>query len=258
MLYFFRTRDPRTSIIPIDVLCSGGNMQKLYAILPYLYTTKPFFVAGTTFRPSGDLEGLTPEESQQLRSVVSSFYLADGKPITEVVYAVLDISGNAAEANEQIRQLRAAHTILTYLVTSDEYDQYEQCAIYLFFPTEIVVGEPKPAVVPGYSVAADWLYSFEITPEKGFTRPCPPLTPSYQKMGPPRSFPALSIQAKSHVWTRGVCSRRRPKSARGKVADSENAFTSYGLYNRSFSRFVSEPEKIVFSGRSLRDLFPST
>lgn len=141
-------------------------MESLFVVLPYLQTQNPFFVAGISFRNSGDTSGLSAEESEHLRTIISSFYLADDKPIDEAVYTVVRLSNSHAEINQQFQQLRAAHTILTYLVTQDEYDSLEQCTLYLFYPTQVIDSEKSPALVSGYTVTANWLYQFEMSPGK--------------------------------------------------------------------------------------------
>jgi hypothetical protein len=95
-------------------------MTSLFAVLPYVKTKDPFYVAGVSFRNSQNTNELTDDENENLKAIISLFYLAEDKPITEVTYAVMRLSNNREEANKQVRQLRAAHTILSYIVMRDD------------------------------------------------------------------------------------------------------------------------------------------
>ena len=154
-------------------------MKTLFAVLPYIRTEKPFPVAGIASRGSRDTEKLNPEEADHPRKITSLFFLSEGKPIDEVVYALLHLPDDRVQADSLVQQLRAAHTILTFLVTKDYlYDTYEQLTIYLALPTEVLPLE-GPSFVPGYSITMNWLHWCEIAQS--------------EKLYPPQAYPLALI-----------------------------------------------------------------
>jgi hypothetical protein len=233
-------------------------MQTLFIILPYLSTNKPFFVAGTSFRSSQDTSELTTDESEHLVKIISSFYLMEDKPIAEVVFALLHLSDNPEEINKQLRQLRAAHTILTYLITDDGYDTYEQCTMYLFHPTQVIDSEQRPALVPGYAVTVNWLYQFEMSPGK--------------QLYPSLPYPLVFIPKARNLsdihhyleWKRSIFNGLE-SFIEGEVLYQpeqkdrfETILQAMDWYNRSFSRLVSEQERLVHVAIAFEILFHQT
>lgn len=227
-------------------------MSSLFAILPYIRTKKPLHVAGVSFRNSQNIDGLTAEEIEHLKSIVSLFYLADDKPIEEVVYAVIHLSNDRQEANLKVWQLRAAHTILSYLVTRDHYDSYERTMLYLLLPAEII-GEKSLA--PGYSVTVNWLYQLEI-PRGGKIYPPHPYPVRFIPQGWNLSDIPIQLKSKRSLFY-GL-----EGFVEGEILDKpeqreryETLLQAMSWYNRSFSLFVSEEEKIVYIAVAFEILF---
>lgn len=228
-------------------------MKPAFAILPYIKTKEFFHVAGITFRSNQDTKGLTPEEVDHLKGITSLFYLADDKPINEVVYALLRLSDDRDQSNAHFRQLRAAHTILTFLVTK-EYATYEQSALYVVIPTQ-VFEESSSSFVPGYSVTINWLHWLEIAQGKKLYPPLPypgALTPHGWNLSDFRlemkAHPALLYGLQEFV--------------RGEMLDQpeqadrfETILRAMSWYNKSFSQFISEEEKVVHLAVAFEILF---
>lgn len=229
-------------------------MQTLFVALPYVRTKKPFYVAGVSLRSSQDTERLSAEEAAHLKSIASSFCLTDDEPITEVSYAVLHLSDNPTERDKQVSQLRAAHTILTYLVTRDDFDSYEQCSIYLFFPTQVAeLG--KQAMTPGYRVVANWLYEFEISTGRSIYPALP-----YPELFIPQGWSLSDIPDQLEVsrslfygleaFVKGELLDQPEQSKR-----FETVLQAMAWYNRSFSKFVSDEEELVHLAIAFEILF---
>lgn len=220
------------------------NKKIVIAIFPYLKTTKPFSVAGFTLRSSKDTNKVSKEVKNHLKKIIPLFYLGDNKPIEEAVYTIIDLSEIKQEANEQIQQLRSAHIILSYLLTSDDFDTYEQTMLYLLSPERVYKqSSKKPPLVPGYNVTVNWLYYFEIAPG--------------EKIYPPRSHPP-EFQRENLSSIPAQLRTKRPLYfglegfIEGKILDHPKQRRRYetllqvmSWHSKSFSRFISEEERVV-------------
>ena len=227
-------------------------MTSLFAVLPYVKTKDPFYVAGVSFRNSQNTQGLTDDETENLKSIISLFYLADDNPITEVTYAVIRLSSNHEEANKQVQQLRAAHTILSYIVTRDDYDSYEQTMLYLLVPAEVF---DDKSFVPGYSVTVNWLYWVEI--------------PRGRRIYPPQPYPVAFIpqgwnlsDIPQQLESRRYAFYGLEGFVKGEILDKPEQRDRYDTllqamswYNRSFSQFITGEERIVHIAIAFEILF---
>ena len=231
-------------------------MKPLFAILPYIKTEQPFYVARIPFRGSRDVEGLTPEEVDHLSSITKLFYLTDSESIDEFVYVLLHLPDNREQSNEQVRKLRAAHTILTFLVTQDYlYDTFEQLTIYVMIPTEVLVfGESSASLVPGYSVTINWRHWCEIARDQG--------------LYPPQPYPRALLPKGGHLsdlrwlWGSDVLFRGFEEFIQGNLLGQpeqsdrfETILRAMSWYNRSFSKFDSEEERVVHLAVAFETLF---
>lgn len=232
------------------------DMKTLFVILPYIKTEKPFYVAGFIFRSNRDTEGLEPEEIDHLQNITSLFYLSDDEPVDEVVYTPLHLPDDRDESDTLIQRLRAAHTILTFLVTKDHhFDTYEQLSIYLVIPTEVYAREePSFALVPGYSITINWLHWCEIAQGK--------------RLYPPQPYPLalipkgwylsdLEFDLESDALVSGL-----DQFIRGhllyqpeQIDRFETILRAMQWYNRSFSQFDAEEERIIHLAIAFETLF---
>lgn len=141
-------------------------MTSVFMILPYLRTDEPFAIAETTFRSSHDRSILTPEESQELDHILSLFYLTEVNQLDEVLYTLLRMPEDSQRSQEIVEKVRAAHTIIGFLLMNSPYDSYEQLTSYWIVPREVMQEqegqEPSFKLVDGYSVTINWQHWIEI------------------------------------------------------------------------------------------------
>jgi len=228
----------------------------LFAVLPYIKTEKPFRIGKIVLRSSRDAEHLTQDEADHLVSIVSLFCLADDRPIEEMAYALLHLSDDRDQADLQIRELMAAHTVLTFLLSRDSlYDTYEQVALYAMSPREIYeLGEGPLSPVPGYSVTINWMHWCEVARGK--------------RLYPAEPFPLaiipkgwylsdLEYQLGSDILLTGFGEflsgglLRQPE----QVERFDTLLRAMSWYNRSFSQFESEEQKIIHLAVAFEVLF---
>jgi hypothetical protein len=220
--------------------------EPLFVMLPYVRTQSPLFMGDIVFRSSDDAGHLTPEEGEHLKNIVSLFYFVDGRPVGEAVYVLLHLPEDRDEIESRIRQLRAAHTILGFLLTQDPYrDNYEQLSLYAVTPAKIYLptAEFSPPV-PGYSITVNWTHWCEI-PQGGRLYPPEP----YPEATTPKEWSLTDLDDYIGsdpllVGFREFISGRllaRPE----QVDRLETLLRAMSWHNRSHSQFDSEEEKIV-------------
>lgn len=219
-------------------------MHTLFAILPYIRTEEAFPVAGITFRDSHDTAKLTPDEIDHLQKITSLFYLSEEKPVEAVVYAVLGLPDDRVGADALVQQLRRAHTILTFLVTNERlYDTYEQLTMYLAVPQDVFPLE-EASFVPGYGITVNWLDYCEIAPG---TKLYPPKPYPFLFIPKGRSISGLQFLFESNYLLYGL-----ERFVRGNNLNQpeeanrlKTILRAMQWYNRSFSEFDSEEEKVI-------------
>ncbi len=225
-----------------------------FAVLPYIATEAPFPVAGITFRSNQDTEGLSQEEVEHLNDVGSLFYLADDEPISEFVYAIMRFSDDRDQISEQVRRMQSAHTILTFLVTTQGGGgTYEQLSLYLAIPTE-VFARLSSETVPGYSVTINWLNWTEIARGGRLYTPLPfpgVFRPHYWNLSD------VAVQMKRRAVLSGL-----EVFVAGEILDQpeqvdrfETVLRAMSWYNKSFSQVVSEEEKLIYVAVAFEVLF---
>ena len=227
-------------------------MITLFGIFPYIKTEEPFSVAGVSIRNNNDTNGLSNEEIQDLKSILALFYLKEDEPIIDLSYTIVRSPDDTAKLTEKIVQLKAAHAILTYLLTVDDYGSLEQTMLYLLKPGDIW-GEKS--LEKGFFCNVNWLYKIQI--------------PLGKKIFPPQPYPyGFYPRYASLSRTSEVFRMNREKYyglerfLEGEILIKSNQVDRYNeiiqamsWYNRSFSVFISEEEKLVDIDIALEILF---
>jgi hypothetical protein len=152
--------------------------------------------------------------------------------------------------------LRAAHTILTFVATKDHlYDTYEQLYIYLAIPTEVYpLGKSPIAPVPGYSITIDWLHWCEIAQGKRLYPPQPyplALIPKGWHLSDLRFYleSDFSLLGLEEFITGDLL--HQPE----QIDRFETILRAMQWYNRSFSQFDSEQERIIHLAIAFETVF---
>ena len=87
----------------------SDNIKEMFAILPYLKTSGLVKVRDSEFSSSNDLEGLSDQAKEHLRTIFSMFFLRANHRIKEMVYSHQDFASSNAEAfDATLKRLRQA------------------------------------------------------------------------------------------------------------------------------------------------------
>jgi hypothetical protein len=118
----------------------------LFAIFPYLKTSKPIKLRGINFFPSENLknEELLPDLAKShLATLFGLFYLQNDVRVTKLLYTYAVLDQDIEKFNSLIRRLREARTVLGYFYTSphfpsgDPFISYEHSDLYIFLPGKV-------------------------------------------------------------------------------------------------------------------------
>ncbi len=228
-------------------------MTTLYAVLPYLATADRFPIGGVEFRSSSDTEGLAQEHIEHLSTIGSMLCLAQGKPVDAFAYAVVDLPDQKVAFADQMDRVRAAHTILTYVLSYEWQDSLEQCSLFGFMPKE-VFDFLSPTPVPGYALQVNWGSREEVLPS---TRLYPPV-PVHDSFVPPTlRLSDLRYELDRHYYLRGLES-----FVYGRILDKPEQRARYqqilramSWYNRTFAHSATEQDRIVSLATAYEVLF---
>ena len=112
-----------------------------FVLFPYLRTSEPVSIGGTTFRSSEDATGLSAEQAGKLQSAVELFYLQDDVRIHTCTYASIPyVDINHPEAFvplEKLRHVVAYLYAVPHLPSDDTFLAFEHATLYLLSPTRV-------------------------------------------------------------------------------------------------------------------------
>lgn len=150
---------------------------ELFAILPYLPTSKSTTIRGITFHSSTDCDHLPTATARHLKTIFPMFRLANGQKPERMSYAHLPLTGDPAKDAALWLQLQQVHILIGYLCTSmTSYGErlrfYEFAYLYVFFPDPrhpVLVNAQPPFL--NESVAGlqnrSWPVPLQIAPSSG-------------------------------------------------------------------------------------------
>ncbi len=88
-----------------------------FAVVPYLKTSGRVVYRGITFRASSDVDGLTPEEQEHVKSLTAMFFLRDNLQIQATTFAVVP-AASADQIRDNARKLAEFQALIAYLYSA--------------------------------------------------------------------------------------------------------------------------------------------
>ena len=126
--------------------CPTMDKKYIFAIFPYLKTTKPAHIRGILLRSNDDIEGLSSEQQAHLNNLFSMFFLRNNLHITHMAYACLELGGDQQRDQKWVDRLYEAKALLNYLYSSphpnmgDPFLHFEHASVFTFQPDRIYKG----------------------------------------------------------------------------------------------------------------------
>src|SRR5256885_805748 len=114
------------------------NKKDVFVIFPYLKTTNPILLRGIVFRSSDDLEGLSLEQQEHLKTLFAMFFLRNNLRIKRMIYACVEL-GEDAKINQNLEQrLYEAQILINYRYASGDLVLHqEHASMYTFTTTKV-------------------------------------------------------------------------------------------------------------------------
>lgn len=234
----------------------------IFAILPYLKTSKALNIRGIEFRSSSDINSAPIEIKEHLETIFSMFYLRDNLKIKDITYTYIKSEDKEEEIQKNIEKLIEIQTLIAYIYSSphptnlNPYLTKEHSNIYFLITKRI----SKYILYPENNV--EQMSDYSNLPEEDFRHEVPgyegrlnnesyfwvakesrlyPPTPNFWLNISQDLFIdiGLSIERKSNVITK-LLSRHDIKNDNEK-----RIFTSLKWYNRSISIDISPEIELI-------------
>jgi Apea-like HEPN len=233
----------------------------LFAIFPYLKTSRRISLCGIEFRRSQDLEGLSDETRKDVVDLSNVFYLQTGVKIRDMVFAVTE--ENPGVPISSLERLKNAQTFITYVyATPDRQSRVflpaEVSSCFVFQPDSVPsllvypnadefrgrldvtsVQSTTQPTLPGYCGLRNWRTPIWIVGDSHIYPEIPhiPLNHSQTVAGNVEEF--LS-HPESWAYAEIFVRLRRPESE--AIA---RALAAMEWYNSACRAAVTEPEEIL-------------
>ena len=246
----------------------------LFAILPYLKTSKQVYIRGIRFRASDDLDGLAEDIRSHLRILFSMFFLRDDLRIKEMTYAYLPLDDDREKKRNVLRRLREARILIGYLYSSphfpfgDPFLQLEHSSLYLVRPsmvskyiiwpehgventtgTESQVKAIEEHEVPGYEGLLNWSSYFWVV---AGNRLYPAVPDFWLNISQDLYCDLGMMSSQDHNWA------LRNLIWAGECENEElekRVFTALEWYNRSSASGISEDVALINLAIAFEGLF---
>lgn len=118
----------------------------VFVVLPYLKTRKAFRLRGILFRSNDELDGLSPEQQEHLKTLFAMFFLRNELHITHMTYAYCALQENQEFNLRLIQRLREVQILINYLYATphhsmgDPFLHSEHASMYVFQPASVYTG----------------------------------------------------------------------------------------------------------------------
>jgi hypothetical protein len=233
--------------------------QVLFAVLPYIQTSKPAFVRGIWFRSNNDAAGLSVQDQKYLKQIAGMFLVGKNRPVDQITYACFKLTDDKTRTSEIIQQLREAHTLISYLECRTDtragqpIRDFEDLALHLFmprrFPTIILwdslrdrTAKNDPPIrvrrtVSGFECLLNWntqVYidkSYRLYPQSIKILSYGDLYSDIQEY-----LEQSQNWAIAHLW----------RATKPKLEEAESRiFTALGWYNLSAEKTIEEDRRLI-------------
>jgi hypothetical protein len=87
------------------------------AVFPFLKTSLPVSLGGVNFYPTGDFDGMTPEQLDSITEITKILFLKDDQQIRSPTFAVIENVDIHAPQSEKMLLLRRIQDTVSYLYT---------------------------------------------------------------------------------------------------------------------------------------------
>jgi len=247
------------------------SKKDVFVIFPYLKTTNRVLLRGIVFRSSDDLEGLSSEQQEHLKTLFAMFFLRNNLRIKRMVYACVEL-GEDDKANQNLEQrLYEAQILINYrYAPGDRVLHREHASMYTFTTTRVSSSSIWPEDHPQIDYNVENMTAEDVPPDKYIDGYDGMLngksifwTVPGNRIYPP--VPHLSLNISQDLWfdIGAFAEAERNwawvdflKGHKRENTELENRlFTAMDWYNRGTAQDADEPEVLLDLAVAFESLF---
>ncbi len=224
-------------------------LKPVFIVLPYLHAEKTFNIGGIPFFSKIPNEINQPQIVSGLGEVTKLFWFDEQDPIEDVLFSVVDLAEDKTGKKAPLKQVQEAHTVLTFILLRESWIFQEQASIFLFTPEQILYYKKKLAKSewkPGYRAIMNWQHQFEVAPGQKILPVFPtPIEHVSQFKQLSNFWDQLEYGDYAHM--EGILDLVRGDILQHSEQKElfETLLRAMSWYNKSFSKFTSQEEKLI-------------